>query len=142
MKGRSLSDARQSFSMPVAPGMLLSEWGAGEVPTQNSEGPNRRPSEGMARRLRADLLCQGKVRHLDVGHGGTDRRLLGQPGRWPRHFVTKPDLVYVSTYFPEDAKIAQVLAAAGSAPRCLMRLANVDDGFLAQTTLAQAQDVC
>jgi branched-chain amino acid transport system substrate-binding protein len=45
----------------------------------------------------------------------------------------------VSTYFPEGAKIAKALKAKSSRPRCLMGLANVDSGFLAQTTLAQAQ---
>jgi branched-chain amino acid transport system substrate-binding protein len=50
-----------------------------------------------------------------------------------------PDLVYVSTYFPEGVQIAKALASAGATPRCLMGLANVDDGFVAKTSLAQAQ---
>src|SRR5207248_5073678 len=53
--------------------------------------------------------------------------------------AAKPDLVYVSTYFPEGVQIAKALAAAGRTPRCLMGLANVDNGFLAKTTVAQAQ---
>ena len=92
---------------------------------------------GMARRLRADLLRQGKsVTWTSVMEGQTGSYYANQVAT---AFATKPDLVYVSTYFPEGAKIAQALAAKGSAPRCLMGLANVDDGFLAQTTLAQAQ---
>jgi ABC-type branched-subunit amino acid transport system substrate-binding protein len=47
--------------------------------------------------------------------------------------------VYVSTYFPEGIHIGKALTAAGRKPRCLMGLANVDNGFLAATTLAQAQ---
>jgi branched-chain amino acid transport system substrate-binding protein len=53
--------------------------------------------------------------------------------------ATRPDLVYVSTYFPEGVEIAKALAAAGTTPRCLMGLANVDNGFLAKATLAEAQ---
>lgn len=47
--------------------------------------------------------------------------------------------VYVSTYFPEGVEIAKALAASGSTPRCLMGLANVDEGFVAKATLAEAQ---
>jgi len=45
----------------------------------------------------------------------------------------------VSTYFPEGARIAKALTKAGSKPPCLMGLANVDNGFVAKTTLAEAQ---
>jgi len=45
----------------------------------------------------------------------------------------------VSTYFPEGARIAKALATAGSRPPCLMGLANVDNGFVAQTSLGEAQ---
>src|SRR3989442_12653134 len=50
-----------------------------------------------------------------------------------------PDLLYVSTYFPEGAKIAQALAAAAGSPRCLMGLANVDPGFVSSAGLAASQ---
>jgi branched-chain amino acid transport system substrate-binding protein len=68
----------------------------------------------------------------------------GQSGAYYAHKVatalsTHPDYVYVSTYFPEGAKIAKALNAAGSRPRCLMGLGNVDPGFLTATTLAQSQ---
>src|SRR5207248_2392885 len=53
--------------------------------------------------------------------------------------AAKPDLVYVSTYFPEGVQIAKALTAAGTTPHCLMGLANVDNGFVAKTTLAEAQ---
>src|SRR5204863_6898601 len=52
---------------------------------------------------------------------------------------TKPDLVYLSTYFPECIPIGKALTAAGRKPRCVMGLANVDNDFLAKTTLAQAK---
>ena len=50
-----------------------------------------------------------------------------------------PDLVYVSTYYPEGVEIAKALIAVGSTPRCLMGLANVDNAFVAKATLAEAQ---
>jgi ABC-type branched-subunit amino acid transport system substrate-binding protein len=90
-----------------------------------------------AKRLRAALRRQGKsVSWTSV--------LEGQSGSYYTKQVaealsTKPDFVYVSTYFPEGAKIAKALSAKGRSPRCLMGLANVDSGFLAQTTPAQAQ---
>jgi ABC-type branched-subunit amino acid transport system substrate-binding protein len=52
---------------------------------------------------------------------------------------SNPNLVYVSTYFPAGIQIAKALTASGSSPRCLMGLANVDNGFVAKTTLAEAQ---
>jgi branched-chain amino acid transport system substrate-binding protein len=52
---------------------------------------------------------------------------------------SNPDLVYVSTYFPAGVQIAKALAASGTTPRCLMGLANVDNGFVAKATLAEAQ---
>ena len=45
----------------------------------------------------------------------------------------------MSTYFPEGVRIAQALPQAGATPPCLMGLANVDDAFVAKTTLSQAQ---
>ena len=53
--------------------------------------------------------------------------------------ATGPDLVYVSTYYPEGVKIAEALAAAGSSPKCLMGLANVDPAFLSSATLATSR---
>jgi branched-chain amino acid transport system substrate-binding protein len=53
--------------------------------------------------------------------------------------ATGPALLYVSTYYPEGAKIAQALAAAGSSPGCLMGLANVDPGFVSSAGLAASQ---
>src|SRR5262249_24919491 len=53
--------------------------------------------------------------------------------------ATSPDLIYSSTYFPEGAKIAQALQAAGTTPPCLMGLANVDRGFIDSAGLAASQ---
>lgn len=102
-------------------------------------------TSGMANRLAARLRAAGvAVATIPV------EEVTGPDGARavpPDYYATKvrealasaPDLVYVSTYFPEGAEIATALAAAGEGPRCLMGLANVDNGFLAATTLAAAQ---
>lgn len=53
--------------------------------------------------------------------------------------AANPDLVYVSTYYPEGVKIAEALASAGTSPQCLMGLANVDPAFSATSPLAASQ---
>jgi branched-chain amino acid transport system substrate-binding protein len=98
-------------------------------------------TKGMAKRLRRALVRDGasivwtSVREAtDPGTKGTyyaDRVALA--------LATDPDLVYVSTYFPEGIQIAKALAASGSSPGCLMGLANVDNGFVAKATLAEAR---
>ncbi|MGN6168173.1 MAG: branched-chain amino acid ABC transporter substrate-binding protein [Solirubrobacteraceae bacterium] len=94
-------------------------------------------TKGMARRLRADLVRAGdSVTWTSVKEGRTRAYYAHQVAK---ALSTKPDLVYVSTYFPEGAQIAKALTAHGSSPRCLMGFANVDNGFLADTTLKQAQ---
>jgi branched-chain amino acid transport system substrate-binding protein len=98
-------------------------------------------TKGMADRLRRALVRQGAsvtwtsvVETTDPGSGGTY-----YADQVAHALATDPDLVYVSTYFPEGVQIAKALAASGSKARCLMGLANVDNGFLAKVTLAQAQ---
>jgi branched-chain amino acid transport system substrate-binding protein len=95
----------------------------------------------MAQRLRRGLLRQG------VSVTWTSVQETTAPGLPSNYYTqqvhkalsTHPDLAYVSTYFPEGTEIAKALTAHGRKPRCLMGLANVDNGFLAETTLAQAQ---
>jgi branched-chain amino acid transport system substrate-binding protein len=94
-------------------------------------------NKGEAERLRVALRKAGaSVTWTPVKEGGTDAYYAH---RVSKALSTKPDFVYVSTYFPEGAKVAKALKAAGNKPRCLMGLGNVDPGFLSATTLAQAQ---
>lgn len=98
-------------------------------------------TRGMATRLRADLTHDGvSVSWVSI----KETTAKGLPGTYypdevAKALATKPDLVYVSTYFPEGARIAKALANEGSSPPCLMGLANVDNAFVAQTTLSQAE---
>jgi branched-chain amino acid transport system substrate-binding protein len=103
--------------------------------------PNGAFTKGMATRLRTDLVHEGATVTWTSVLETTAPGLSGSyySDQVAQALATHPDLVYVSTYFPEGARIAKALAAAGSAPPCLMGLANVDNAFVAQTTLAAAQ---
>jgi branched-chain amino acid transport system substrate-binding protein len=91
----------------------------------------------MAGRLRMALVRAGAaVTSTSVREG---QRSGYYAGKVAAALSTKPDWVYVSSYFPEGAQIAKALAAAHPRPRCLLGLSNVDNGFLAHTTLAEAQ---
>lgn len=115
--------------------------GARKVTMLVDDTPNGAFTEGMADRLRAALVQDGaSVTWLST----RETTETGLPSNYyadevARALATSPDLLYVSTYFPEGVEIAKALTAVGSTPRCLMGLANVDNGFLAKTTLAEAQ---
>jgi branched-chain amino acid transport system substrate-binding protein len=98
-------------------------------------------TKGMALRLEKDLVHAGaSVSWTSI----EETTAPGLPstyyaGEVSRVLATSPDLVYVSTYFPEGIQIAKALAAAGVDPPCLMGLANVDNAFVAKTSVSQAQ---
>lgn len=115
----------------------LDRTGAKHVAILVDTTPNGAFTKGMATRLRSDLHRDGiSVTWTSVQEGKSQSYYAH---RVAAALSTYPDFVYVSTYFPEGAKIAKALTARGSTPRCLMGLGNVDNGFLARTTRAQAQ---
>lgn len=103
------------------------------------ETPNGAFTSGMASRLQAALEADGtSVTRVPI----EETKTVGvgyYTGKVAEALRTNPDLVYVSTYFPEGIEIAKALTAAGATPPCLMGLANVDNAFVESTTLAQAQ---
>jgi branched-chain amino acid transport system substrate-binding protein len=103
--------------------------------------PNGAFTKGMATRLRAALVRDGASVTWTSVRETTERGLprTYYADRVEKALAGTPDLVYVSTYFPEGTQIAKALTAQGSTPRCLMGLANVDNGFVSKTTRAQAQ---
>src|SRR5215212_6145835 len=103
--------------------------------------PNGAFTKGMAERLQAALKRHGASVTWTSVLEATDPGATGSyyADRVADALKSKPDLVYVSTYFPAGIQIAKALTASGSRPRCLMGLANVDNGFVAKTTLAEAQ---
>jgi branched-chain amino acid transport system substrate-binding protein len=98
-------------------------------------------TKGMADRLRAALMRDGAsvtwTSIRETNEKGLPTNYYA--GQVAQALATRPDLAYVSTYFPEGVEIAKALKAAEPTPPCLMGLANVDNGFLAKTTLAEAQ---
>jgi branched-chain amino acid transport system substrate-binding protein len=115
--------------------------GARHVAMLVDETKNGAFTKGMATRLRRALVRDG------ASVTWTSVRETTDPGTTGSYYADRvavalrssPDLVYVSTYFPEGIEIAKVLTASGTTPRCLMGLANVDNGFVEAATLAQAQ---
>ena len=103
--------------------------------------PNGAFTKGMANRLRRALVRGGAsvtwTSVLEASDPGATGRYYAD--RVAEALKSRPDLVYVSTYFPAGTQIAKALAASGTTPKCLMGLANVDNGFVAKTTLAEAQ---
>jgi len=129
----------QPMNSQIAPieQRYLSSLPARRVTMLVDDTPNGAFTEGMARRLRTALERVGTtVTWISVIEGATSAYYAGKTDE---ALATRPDLVYVSTYFPEGVQIAKALAAAGTAPPCLMGLANVDNGFVVQTTLPEAQ---
>jgi ABC-type branched-subunit amino acid transport system substrate-binding protein len=129
----------QPMNSQIAPieQRYLSSLPARRVTMLVDDTPNGAFTEGMARRLRTALERVGTtVNWISVVEGATSAYYAGKTDE---ALATRPDLVYVSTYFPEGVQIAKALSAGGTQPPCLMGLANVDNGFVQQTTRAEAQ---
>lgn len=133
----------QPMNSQIAPieARYAEQLGATHVAMLVDDTANGAFTKGMATRLRADLEHDGaSVTWTSVKETTTK----GLPSTYyadevSQALATKPDLVYVSTYFPEGIEIAKALANAGTSPPCLMGLANVDNAFIAKTTLSEAQ---
>jgi branched-chain amino acid transport system substrate-binding protein len=133
----------QPMNTQIAPNAAryIKRVGAKRVAMLVDDTANGAFTKGVAEQLRSALRGQGAtVTWTSIKETTTP----GLPSNYYAQQVdkalsTNPDLVYMSTYFPEGIQIAKALNAASSKPRCLMGLANVDNGFLAKTTLAQAQ---
>ena len=95
---------------------------------------------GMADRLQKRLAKDGvAVKRISVKELADSVDATYYQAKVAEALAAKPDLIYVSTYYPEGAKIAEALAGAGTSPRCLMGLANVDPAFIAATTLGASR---
>lgn len=95
-------------------------------------------TSSMAQRMEAGLMARGI----------TPLRLAVTPGRTDYTDVVRqaldlqPQVVYVSTYFPEGGLIAKALAteaAGGRNAACFMGLANQDAGFVASAGIADSR---
>jgi len=131
----------QPMNSQIAPveARYIRATGATHVAMLVDDTANGAFTAGMADRLTARLRAEGvTVTRIPV---------LETADAPPGHYAAQvaaalaagPQLIYVSTYFPEGVEIAKALTAAGPGPTCLMGLANVDPGFTAATTLSEAQ---
>jgi branched-chain amino acid transport system substrate-binding protein len=95
---------------------------------------------GMADRLQQRLAKDGiAVTRISVKEVTDNVEATYYQTKVAEALAGSPDLVYVSTYYPEGAKIAAALASTGSTTKCLEGLANVDPAFVSGTTLAASQ---
>jgi branched-chain amino acid transport system substrate-binding protein len=133
----------QPMNTQIAPieARYLERIGAHHVAMLVDDTANGAFTKGTAERLRSALLRHGATVTWTSLEETTTPGLPADyyAQRVAEALATSPDAVYVSTYFPEGVEIAKALTAAGRTPPCLMGLANVDNGFLAGTTLAEAQ---
>jgi branched-chain amino acid transport system substrate-binding protein len=144
---RGVGATVQPMNSQIAPieSRYVTGLGATRVTMLVDQTANGAFTSGMASRLASRLRADGvtvttiPVQEITGPNGARAVPVDYFAGKVQEALATAPDLVYVSTYFPEGAEIATALAAAGERPRCLMGLANVDNGFLAATTLAAAQ---
>src|SRR3954452_6921653 len=133
----------QPMNTQIAPveERYVKKLGARRVAMLVDDTPNGAFTKGMADRLRDALVRDGasvtsvSIRETtDPGTGGTY-----YADRVAEALQSAPDLLYVSTYFPEGVQIAKALTRSGTSPRCLMGLANVSKGFADVATLAESQ---
>ncbi len=137
----------QPMNTQIAPieARYISKIGPRRVTMLVDDTANGAFTSGMANRLTRRLRASGvTVTRISIEEALDPDGAPAVPAGYYAQKVaealaTSPDLLYVSTYFPEGVRIAKALTAAGDSPRCLMGLANVDNGFLAATNLRQAQ---
>ena len=93
-------------------------------------------TQGMADRFGKAMVCgDGKpVTSIAITEGQSSYAT-----QVSQALALSPDLVYVSTYYPEGSKIATALAASTSKASCLMGLANVDPAFVTAAGIPASQ---
>jgi branched-chain amino acid transport system substrate-binding protein len=113
--------------------------GAKRVTMLVDDSPNGAFTVGMADRLQARLAAAGvTVNRISIQEIASNPPPFYYVAKVVQALVTLPDLIYVSTYYPEGAELAKALAAT-PLPRCLMGLANVDPGFITAAGLGPSQ---
>jgi ABC-type branched-subunit amino acid transport system substrate-binding protein len=92
---------------------------------------------GMADRIGKAMMCgDGKpVAAIPVVPGQADYTAAVASA-----LALTPDILYVSTYFPEGSKIATAIAASKTAAHCFMGLANVDPAFVTGAGIPASQN--
>lgn len=91
---------------------------------------------GMSARLKAALEPKGVlVTNVVVQENQADYTAAVKQA-----LTDNPTAVYLSTYFPEGAKIASALKATGNPAKCFAGLANQDPGFITAAGVPASQN--
>jgi branched-chain amino acid transport system substrate-binding protein len=139
-KGEGITIQPKNSQIAPIEGAYVRSTGAKKVAMLVDDTPNGAFTVGMADRLQKRLTAAGiAVARISIKELADKVEAGYYASKVAEALATRPDLLYVSTYFPEGAEIAKALAAAGSAPRCLMGLANVDPGFVSGAGLMASQ---
>ena len=93
-------------------------------------------TQGMANRTGAAMVCGDgvPVASIPVVEGKAS-----YTAEVSQALALSPDIIYVSTYYPEGSKIAQAIKAANTKVSCLMNLANVDPAFVTEAGIPASQ---
>jgi branched-chain amino acid transport system substrate-binding protein len=92
-------------------------------------------TQGMANRFAKAMTANGAtVTSIPIVEGQAD-----YTAEVAQALTGVPDLVYVSTYYPEGSKIAQALVRSKLPTKCFMGLANVDSAFVSAAGLPASQ---
>ncbi len=92
---------------------------------------------GMADRVGKAMVC---------GDGAPVSRIAVTPGlsdysaQVASALALAPNILYVSTYYPEGSKIATAIAKANTTAHCFMGLANVDPAFVTAAGIPASQN--
>jgi branched-chain amino acid transport system substrate-binding protein len=139
-KGEGITIQPKNSQIAPIEGAYVHATGAKKVTMLVDDTPNGAFTIGMADRLQKRLAAAGiAVSRISIKELADAVEAGYYTSKVAEALATQPDLLYVSTYFPEGVEIAKALAAAGSTPRCLMGLANVDPGFISGAGLAPSQ---
>ena len=90
----------------------------------------------MADRVGKAMVCgDGKpVKSITVTEDDSD-----YTNEVDQALASNPDILYVSTYYPEGSQIAKAITAANPRAKCLMGMANVDPAFIKQAGVKAAK---
>ena len=91
---------------------------------------------GMADRVGKAMMCGdgAPVSRIPITAGQSD-----YTAQVASALALSPNIVYVSTYYPEGSKIAKALSTANSTAKCFMGLANVDPEFVTVAGIPTSQ---
>lgn len=93
-------------------------------------------TQGMANRVGKAMICGDGVPVASIPISESQTDFTAQVNQ---AIALKPDIIYVSTYYPQGSAIAKAIAASSTTADCLMGMGNVDPAFIKQAGLKASQ---